>query len=120
MDKFVVWFDLPVRDMNRAKKFYEKVFNCSIDINSYEGAKVGVMTLANGSRPGCLWETEEELPSSSGIMVYFSVQGRLEDALKWVVQNGGRIVSPKHSMGEYGYRSIIRDTEGNRLVLHSY
>ena len=36
-----------------------------------------------------------------------------------VKEYGGRIHKSKRGIGEYGYISLIFDTEGNRLGLHS-
>jgi len=120
MTNLVVWFDIPVISMDRAIPFYESVLNCKVKLQNIKDAKVGVLHFDNIDPPGCLWETDQEQPSSAGIMVYLSVQGSLEEALSRVSENGGRIIQPKHSMGAYGYRAIVRDTEGNRVALHSY
>ncbi len=120
MTGLLVWFDIPVIDMDRATPFYESVLNCKVKRQNIKDAKVGVLHFEDIDPPGCLWETDQEQPSSSGFMPYFSVQGRMDEALIHVPENGGRIIQSRHSMGAYGYRSIIRDTEGNRLVLHSY
>ena len=120
MNNLVVWFYIPVIDMDRAIPYYENVLNCEVKLLNIKDAKVGVLHFSEIEPPGCLWETDQEQPSSAGIMVYFSVQGRLEEALSRVTEYGGRIIQPKHPMAAYGYRAIVRDTEGNRLVLHSY
>ena len=33
--------------------------------------------------------------------------------------NGGQIVKPKMSIGEYGSIALVQDTEGNMIGLHS-
>ena len=36
-----------------------------------------------------------------------------------VKKSGGRIEKPKFSIGEYGFISLVYDTEGNMFGLHS-
>lgn len=51
-------------------------------------------------------------------MVYFSCDDcALEEAR--VVAAGGLIVRPKFPIGEHGSVSIVTDTEGNMIGLHS-
>ena len=33
----IVWFEIPVSDMDRAKAFYEEVFQIEININNFGG-----------------------------------------------------------------------------------
>ena len=47
------------------------------------------------------------------------VQGRLDEAEALVAPSGGTVLEPKHAIGPHGFRTIIRDTEGNRMALHS-
>ena len=68
---------------------------------------------------GCLCETPDNKPSESGPLVYLSVEGRLDHAIGQVELNGGKVLIPKHPIGPYGFRAVVRDTEGNRIALHS-
>ena len=52
-------------------------------------------------------------------MIYLNANGRLDEALAAVEANGGQIIQPKQSIGPYGFRAIILDSEGNRIALHS-
>jgi len=45
--------------------------------------------------------------------------GRLDDAISAVEPNGGKLLEPKHQIGPHGFRALIRDSEGNRVALHS-
>jgi len=36
-----------------------------------------------------------------------------------VEKNGGKILKPKHQIGEHGFRAVVSDSEGNRVALHS-
>jgi len=49
----VGWFEIPVNDMNRAKTFYETVFNIDVKEVDFGGLKMGWFPLLNKS-PMCL------------------------------------------------------------------
>ena len=66
-----------------------------------------------------MFTREGEKPCDRGVLIYLNAQGRLGDALSAVEKNGGKILQPKHSIGQYGFRAVILDSEGNRLALHS-
>jgi hypothetical protein len=42
-----------------------------------------------------------------------------DQAEKAAAKNGGKVLQPKHPIGPYGFRSVILDSEGNRIALHS-
>ena len=114
----VVWFDVPARDLQRAIKFYAAVLACKVSQDSHD-LKVGVIEHAGSDVSGCIVEHESEQPSASGPLLYFSVSGRLDEAITAAEANGGKILKPKHQIGPYGNRAIVLDSEGNRIALHS-
>jgi predicted enzyme related to lactoylglutathione lyase len=58
-------------------------------------------------------------PSQNGPLIYLSVEGRLNDAVKAARANGGKVLQGKHQIGPHGFRAIVVDSEGNRIALHS-
>ena len=58
----------------------------------------------------------EEKPYARGIMRYINVNDRLDQV---IAANGGKIVQAKHPIGPFGFRTIIIDSDGNRVALHS-
>ena len=111
----VVWFDIPVADLSRAMEFYSNV----LDIKVEEAHGVGVLEHSGDDVGGCLFKTEDEKPSASGLLLYFNVSGRLDAAMEAAEQYGGKILKPKENIGQHGYRTIVLDSEGNRIALHS-
>ena len=83
------------------------------------GMEFGLLPHDNENVSGCLCKTEDNQPSEHGPLVYLSVEGRLDDAIRAVLKGGGKVLKEKHPMGPYGFRAVIRDTEGNRIALHS-
>jgi uncharacterized protein len=84
-----------------------------------QGTPLGIFAHADDTAGGCLYQDTDFLPSSQGPMLYFSANGRLNDALAQTEANGGQVLKPKHAIGPYGFRAIVLDSEGNRIALHS-
>jgi predicted enzyme related to lactoylglutathione lyase len=112
----IVWFDIPVLDLARATHFYSQVLAVAFS-EEYPG--VAVMQHASGDIAGCLFKSEEQRPSADGIMVYFNVNGRMDEAVAQVTACAGRVVQAPHAIGEFGQRAVVLDSEGNRIVLHA-
>lgn len=120
----VVWFEIYVNDLKRARKFYENVFK-------YEFSELGNPTddtfkmLAFPSDPetknmaaGALVYYEGMSGGANSTIVYFhSKDCSVEEAR--VKDAGGEVFKPKMSIGEYGFISLIKDTEGNMIGIHS-
>ena len=51
-------------------------------------------------------------------MVYFSCEDCAVEESRTVAA-GGQVAKPKYSIGEHGFVSLIIDTEGNMVGLHS-
>jgi uncharacterized protein len=115
----IVWCDIPVRDLDRAIKFYSAVLGQAVAKLSMEGLTFGLMPDADSGVSGCLVMGEEHVPSAGGPMIYLNCDQRLDAAIAAAVQNGGRILKPKHQIGPHGIRAVVLDSEGNRVALHS-
>jgi predicted enzyme related to lactoylglutathione lyase len=118
------WFEIYVDDIARAKSFYETVFKITLtDMASPVGWEEMQMLVfpMDPSAPGAtgaLIKMEGFGPAVGGTIVYFTCedcaveQDRAEAA-------GGIVIKPKESIGENGFISLIKDTEGNIIGLHS-
>jgi hypothetical protein len=118
----VGWFELPVTDIQRAKKFYDKVLDISISIHDLEGLKMGWFPMAPDKQgaSGSLVQHEMYVPSDKvGALLYFSCSD-VATELSRVVAAGGSIIQPKKEIGGgHGFMALIKDSEGNRVALHS-
>lgn len=113
-----VWFDIPIVDLDRASTFYSAVLNCGVDQVDMEAFQFGVLEHEKGNG-GCLVPKPEEVSADKGLLLYLNVEGRIRDAAAKTVEHGGRILEDVHPIGPHGFRAIIVDSEGNRMVLHS-
>lgn len=116
----VSWFDIYVSNLNRAKKFYEMVFNIQLVDFPIEWGKQSAFPSDNEGLniSGALVEKEASVANGNNTMVYFASEDCITEETR-VEKAGGKIIAPKMSIGEFGYISIIMDTEGNTIGLHS-
>lgn len=112
------WFEIPVTDMDRAKKFYETIMDTTLEVTNMEGFE---MAMFPHSTVGCaLCKGEGCEPSTQGVTVYLNANPNLDTVLGRIEAAGGQIIAPKTEISpEHGYMAQFIDTEGNRLALHS-
>lgn len=116
----VVWFEIPVLNMDRAKSFYEAVFGLKLTVIEMGPRQMAMFPMEMGTPGigGALVKEETFVPSHAGSMVYFSVTD-ISGTLEKVVANQGKVLVPKTSIGEYGFCAYFADVEGNRIGLHT-
>ncbi len=120
MAQTIVWFDIPVQNLDRAIAFYSAVLGAPVKKEEFGDMKLGMLAMPDGTQMGCLVEGGEDFkPSADGIMVYFNCNGRLRAAAKAVKDNHGTMQKDVHAIGPYGFRAEVLDSEGNCIALHS-
>ncbi|MCB1869954.1 MAG: VOC family protein [Gammaproteobacteria bacterium] len=124
----VVWFEIYVQDMERAKAFYEAVLDVTLEkmpapteemdmeMWSFPSDKEKSMTTYGAC--GMLVKMEGFSSGNGGTLVYFSCEDCAVESSR-VNKNGGRVVKEKMSIGEHGFISLAQDTEGNMIGFHS-
>lgn len=120
----VGWFEIPVKNMERAIAFYENVLDLKLNRN-----KMGPLDMAwfpwledKPGSPGTLVHHPEYYkPSTDGVLVYLTAHsGDLNNELSRVEAAGGKVIQAKTQISEdYGHMALIIDSEGNRIALHS-
>src|SRR5438270_12509596 len=113
----VVWFDIPVADLDRAVRFYRAVLGVGISKETFGDVSLGVFEHNEGNG-GCLVLNKAEI-AAGGVLIYLNANGRIRDAVSKVVPNGGSVIEDMHAIGPHGFRAIVLDSEGNRIALHS-
>lgn len=115
----VVWLDIPVIDLNRAADFYSKVLAAPVPVEQMGDCAYGLLPHTENNLSGCLAVCKDNQPSRTGPLIYLSVNGRLDEAVRIAHDSGGEVLQPSHAIGPYGFRAIVVDSEGNRIALHS-
>jgi uncharacterized protein len=121
----VGWFEIYVEDMARAKKFYESVFEvnltnlqnpANIDSNIEMWAFPGEMS--SYGAPGAIVKIKGCDAGRNSVIIYFSCKDCAVEEER-VKKFGGKVHHPKMSIGQYGFMSLVYDSEGNMIGLHT-
>ena len=116
----VGWFEIYVQDMERAKAFYECVF--AVQLQKLESPDLEMwafpMQEDGPGAMGALVRMEGCPSGGNSTLVYFTCADCAIEA-KRAKESGGRIFKDKFSIGQYGFISLVNDTEGNMIGLHS-
>ena len=113
------WYEIYVQDMERAKRFYESVLGVKL-----ERLDTDLDMWAFPSNPevygtaGALVRMPGVPSGGNSTIVYFGCDDCARETSR-VVASGGRIHKEKFSIGQYGFISLVYDTEGNMIGLHS-
>lgn len=124
----VGWFEIYVSDMERAKAFYEGMLDVKLEDLPSPDVSIEMKAFpmrapdeCGGELPGAcgaLAKMQGVNPGGGGTLVYFSCADCAEDEAR-ASKAGGQVIKPKFSIGEYGFISLVVDTEGNMIGLHS-
>jgi len=116
----VVWFEIYVQNMVRAKGFYECVF--AIQLEKLENPDLDMwafpMQEDGPGAMGALVRMEGCPSGGNSTLIYFTCADCALEAER-AKENGGQIFKDKFSIGQYGFISLVYDTEGNMIGLHS-
>ena len=116
----VGWFEIYVQDMTRAKAFYESVFQVTLErLNSPDLEMWRFpMAMDQMGAGGALVRMEGKSSGGNSTLVYFNCVDCALEAAR-VAAHGGQIQCGKFAIGEYGFISLVVDSEGNMIGLHS-
>ncbi|OQW31215.1 MAG: hypothetical protein A4E19_20520 [Nitrospira sp. SG-bin1] len=120
MKNKVCFFEIPASDVNKAKAFYETVFDWKVNLEGNDGA-MALTTAADkdynpievGGINGGFYKrkSKDDHPS-------FGVETEsIDQTIRAIEKAGGKVVTPKHGMGEWGFMADVADPEGNVMAL---
>ncbi|MDD7885224.1 VOC family protein [Flavivirga sp. 57AJ16] len=123
MKNAINWFEIPVKDYERAKQFYVTVIGTEIIDHPMpeDHIKYGVFAydMENKGVGGAIIQGKGQNPTADGATIYLNGGDDLSTPLSRVEPNGGKILMPKTDIDENGFIAQFLDTEGNRVALHS-
>lgn len=116
----VGWFEIYVQDMARAQRFYEAVLQTSLETLDATGLEMKAFKMERNlwGAAGALVRMEGVCSGGNSTLVYFSCEDCATEEGR-VIAAGGQIVRPKFAIGQYGFISLVLDSEGNMIGLHS-
>ena len=115
-EKFTIWTEIPVLDLDRAMTFYNSVFETELKkMDSEENAFAMFPTSNDGGIAGHLYPGKPAA-KGTGPTIHLASPDKVEDALERVRQAGGEVVSDVITIppGRFAY---CLDPDGNSISL---
>ncbi len=111
----IVHFDLPADEPERAKKFYQALFDwkfISVPGMDYQFIETKSQDGKEGIKGGM-----GKRNSPDERMTNFMGVDSIDDSMKKVQELGGKVIRPKMPVPGWGYMAVCVDTEGNLFGL---
>jgi predicted enzyme related to lactoylglutathione lyase len=120
----LVWFELPVTDLDRATEFYETVFGAKLATDERFPGIAMFPRRHESAATGALAVTHDPIiegsPSTDGAVIYLNCDGELDAVLKRAKAAGGKLLQEVAQLpGDMGWIAQFRDLDGNRVGLHA-
>jgi len=114
----IVWADIPVTDLERARRFYGAVLQAEIEtMPGMEG--VALLPGEPGDVSADLNLSPDSRPGTDGPTIYLDSKGDPEGMLQRAEDAGGKILMPVGDMGPVvGFIGFFLDSEGNKIGVH--
>jgi predicted enzyme related to lactoylglutathione lyase len=107
----VIHFEIPADDPERAIRFYEKVFDWTIE--KWDGPiEYWLVMTGPDDEPGINGGLMQRDDTVEGIENTIDVKD-LDASLADVKKNGGQVIRPRVAVPGVGWMAYIKDTEGN-------
>lgn len=117
MDSALTWFEIPVKNIEAAKVFYEEVFQLQLRDMAMENTKLAIFPATEIS--GALIEETDYVAPERGMVIYLNIPDTIEAVLLRAEKNGGQVVTPKTLIQEdVGWSGAFRDIDGNMIGLY--
>jgi hypothetical protein len=121
MDQTIVHFEIPAKDLEKLKGFYEKVFGWKI-VKSPPMAEMEywiIQTVPTDDkgmllRPGVNGGMYKKEMEGATAVNYVAVAD-IDKALKEAKRLGAKVVSDKAEIPKIGWFAVLRDPEGNPI-----
>ena len=122
LDNSITWFEVPVTDFDRAKKFFSAIYDYQMPEAMVGPVRMGFFLYEQqlGKVGGAICFGPGYVPAQQGTLAYLNGGSDLNLVLNRVEKAGGKVLLPKTLISpEHGYFARFVDTEGNLLALHS-
>ena len=120
MKNLISIVEIPTSDFSRAITFYQAILEVNIEEMEMGEVKMGMFPNDGKEIFVQLIHGSDYKPSAHGTIVYLNGGDDLQEVASKIEANGGKIIVPKTEIGpEMGFYAMFRDSEGNKLGLHS-
>jgi predicted enzyme related to lactoylglutathione lyase len=121
----ITWFEIPVSDMGRARKFYEELLDIKLESLGHQQEDTlffpripDTIMAQSGIVSGALVKSGRVQPSGNGLLIYLNAYPSIQRVIDRIEPAGGKLVQEKTKIPA-GFIAVFMDTEGNKLALHS-
>jgi uncharacterized protein len=131
----VCWFEIPVKDIDRAITFYSTILSITIEKKIMNDKFYGFFDKKSHLIGGCLAPKENYSPGNGTLIFFYVID--LSQVLINAVELNGKVVIPKTLLRQrndsgntiiannlidenIGYTAEIVDSEGNHIGLYSH
>ncbi len=119
----VGWFEIPVTDMEKAKKFYEEVLDIYSQVQDFHITEMGWFPFSE-TKPwaaGFLIKNEAyQASEEKGVLIHFS-SADISTQSKKVLKAGRKVLQAKTLIAEdAGFMGLFVDSERNRIALNTW
>ena len=120
----ISWFELPAIDIERAQKFYEKIFGITmlnLDNPNLQMRAFPFKNIMDGVSGALVCNKDFYTQTANqGALLYLNANPDLQQVLDKVSEAGGKVFIPKTKINDnFGFMAIFLDSEGNRVGLQS-
>lgn len=120
MKNKVVHFEIPASDFKKAKEFYGKIFDWQFENWGDKGMSAQTVEMDKEQNPiepgginGGFFKRTNKVEQPSIVVQTESI----DKTIKAIEKAGGKIITPKHDIGEWGFMADFSDPEGNLIGL---
>jgi predicted enzyme related to lactoylglutathione lyase len=117
------WFEIPTKNMEKAKAFYQEVFQVAFVPYEMPGFEMKMETFPStpGSSfvGGALVESANHHPAQGGAVVYLNANPSIDAVIERIAPAGGMAITGKISLGPNGFMALFIDVDGNTIGLHA-
>lgn len=115
------WFEIPVRDLAAAQRFYETLLGRPMrGTEDVGGEHMAVFAHDKPGAGGCLVQRPGHRAVPGGTLVYLDSAPSVQAALDRAQAAGGRVVTPRTLIAPgIGYFAHVADVDGNVVGLHA-
>lgn len=120
MQNASTWFEIPVRDLPAAQRFYETLLGRPMRAEDMGGESLAVFAHDKPGVGGCLMLRPQDVGARGGSIVYLDCAPGVQAALDRGAAAGASVVTPRTLIAPgIGYFALLRDPDGNLVGLHA-
>lgn len=111
---------IPATDFERAFEFYHSITEGMVERNPHVPFPMAYFKDKEGNNVGHLFQMNGFNPSGDGVLVYLMPSKPIPAMLADIEAAGGNTIMPETLIAPgRGHWALFRDTEGNKLALHT-